>query len=79
MPKNPATCPGISEFIQPKPSYTKCPRCDAEVEIWSDENETQCPNCGLMVTKGKGQSCLDWCEQADKCRELIEARRKEKE
>lgn len=79
MPKNPASCPGISQFIQPTPSYIKCPRCNGDVEIWSDENEAQCPNCGFVASKDKVQSCLDWCEHADKCRKLIEAKKKEKE
>ncbi len=76
MPKNPATCPGISQFMQPTPSSIKCPRCGEDVEIWSDETEVQCPNCGLTVTRDKVQSCLDWCEHAEKCRELIEAKNK---
>jgi DNA-directed RNA polymerase subunit RPC12/RpoP len=65
--------------MQPTPSYIKCPRCNGDVEIWSDENEAQCLNCGFVVSKSKVQSCLDWCEYADKCRELIETKKKESE
>ncbi len=76
MPNNPASCPGISQFMQPTPSFVKCPRCNGDVEIWSDEKDTQCPNCGFVVSKARPQSCLDWCEYADKCRELIEEKKK---
>ena len=76
MSRNPATCPGISQFMRPTPSYVKCSRCGSDVEIWSDEEQTECPTCGTMVSRGKIQSCLDWCEYADKCRALIEAKKK---
>ena len=76
MSKNPATCPGLSQFMRPSPSFIKCGKCGGDVEIWSDEESTQCPTCGTMVSRGKIQSCLDWCEYADKCREMIEAKKK---
>jgi len=78
MSKNPELCPGISQFMRPRPSYIRCPMCGGDVEIWSDENEAQCPSCGLVVSKGKVQSCLDWCEFAEKCRDMIEAKKKER-
>lgn len=76
MSKNPASCPGISQFMRPTPSFLKCPKCGSDVEIWSDEEEAQCPTCGIIVSRGKVQSCLDWCKYADKCRGLIEAKKK---
>jgi len=75
--KNPASCPGLSQFMRPTPSFFKCPKCHGDVEIWSDEEEAPCPNCGTVVSKGKIQSCLDWCEFADKCRDLIEMNKKQ--
>jgi len=75
--KNTTSCPGISQFMQPLPSYLKCPKCHGDVEIWSDEEEAPCPKCGTVVSRGKLQTCLDWCEFADKCRDLIESKRKE--
>jgi DNA-directed RNA polymerase subunit RPC12/RpoP len=78
MAKNPATCPGISQFMNPKPSYLKCPTCHTDVEIWSDEEQTTCQNCGTTVSRGKLQSCLDYCEFADKCKDLIETKKKER-
>jgi len=64
------TCPGIKDFIRPKPEFINCPNCGSKVEIWTDETETECENCGAKVSRGT-QSCLDWCEYADKCREII--------
>jgi anaerobic ribonucleoside-triphosphate reductase len=62
--------------MRPTPSFLKCPKCGSDVEIWSDEEEVLCPTCGIMVSRGKVQSCLDWCEYADNCRDLIEAKKK---
>jgi len=76
MSKNPASCPGISQFMRPTPSNLKCPKCGSDVEIWSDEEEAHCTTCGTVVSRGRVQSCLDWCEYADKCRELIEAQKR---
>lgn len=78
MGKDPASCPGISQFMNPTPSYFKCPNCHGDVEIWSDEEEAACPNCGTMVSRGKLQSCLDYCEFADKCRDMIETKKSQR-
>jgi len=75
--KNPATCPGISQFMRPIPQYIKCPKCSSDVEIWSDEEKAQCSQCGTIFPR-KVQSCLDWCEYADKCKDIIEAKKKER-
>jgi len=74
--RTPATCPGLSQFIRPKPEYIRCPNCSGQVEIWSDEEETECEYCGATVTRGV-QSCLDWCEYADQCRGIIQERKKD--
>jgi ribosomal protein S27E len=79
MSKDPASCPGISQFMSPTPSYVKCPKCGGNVEIWSDENETQCPSCGTVVSRDKVQSCLEYCEFADKCKDMIEAKKRKRE
>jgi len=68
--KSPATCPGLSQFKRPKPEYIKCPNCGGQVEIWSDEEETECDNCGATAKRGV-QSCLDWCEYADQCKGIV--------
>ncbi len=74
--KNPATCPGLSQFMRPKPEYITCPHCGGQVEIWSDEEKTECDNCGATVARGM-QSCLDWCEFAAQCKDIIRAGKKD--
>ena len=68
------TCPGIQKFIRPIPEYIRCKTCNNNVEIWSDEEKARC-NCGSMVYR-KEVSCLDWCEYAEKCLDLIESRKR---
>lgn len=67
----PVTCPGVSKLVRPTPESITCPKCGRALEIWSDEEETRCDDCGVQVSREKGTSCLDHCEYADKCRELI--------
>jgi ribosomal protein S27E len=33
----------------PVPLEVSCPGCSTEIEIWSDETETTCGNCGSTV------------------------------
>jgi hypothetical protein len=68
-------CPGLEDLLRPKPEYIDCPRCGSEVEIWTDEKEAKCTNCGMVVARDRA-SCLDWCKYAEKCREII-AKKKE--
>lgn len=63
--------------MRPTPAYLKCPKCSADVEIWSDEEEAQCPSCGTTVSR-KVQSCLDYCEFADKCKGMIQMKKAER-
>ncbi len=60
-------CPGSSNIRTPVPSYKKCPSCGEEVEIWSHELKTQCPNCGTTVFKEDVPSCIEWCPYAEEC------------
>jgi hypothetical protein len=75
----PQTCPGISKFVRPVPEYFACPSCGGDVEIWSDEDIGVCMSCSKKVSRSeKVTSCLDWCPQADKCREIIVKSKTEK-
>jgi hypothetical protein len=48
------------------------------VEIWSDEDTAECDICGKIVSRPeKEASCLDWCEFADKCREIINRKKQQ--
>ncbi len=76
MEKNPKTCFGLKDMLQPKPSYIKCHVCGSELEIWSDEDKTTCTECGAEWKRpDKNASCLDYCEHADKCKGIIESKK----
>lgn len=77
MSKDPDTCPGISKFVRPLPEYFSCLHCGGRVEIWTDESTGVCENCEKESPKPMdNRSCLDWCEFADKCRDIIEAKKR---
>jgi len=60
-------CPGSQRFRQPQPETIKCPYCNYEIEIWTDEIQAICPNCKSKVTRQAGISCLEWCRYAREC------------
>ncbi len=73
-PTSPETCPGIKSLIRPTLSYTKCGSCGGDVEIWSDEDTGVCLKCGKIWPRpDSNASCLEYCDYADKCREIIKA------
>ena len=68
-------CPGAKRFIQPEIVIRSCPSCGEEVEFFDYEVEQKCPQCGKTVKKEVENSCLMWCEYAEKCLGDIEKRR----
>ena len=73
---NPQTCPGIRNFIRPTMKYVKCHECGGDVEIWSDEDSGFCLACNAEWIKPDNDvSCLEYCEYADACKEIIEAKK----
>ncbi len=60
-------CPGSRIIKDPTPEEIVCPFCLTVVEIWSDESEVDCINCGQALIKEITQSCLDWCPKAQEC------------
>ena len=59
-------CPG-QDMRNLKVSLHKCPKCGAEVEIFSDELRARCQKCKTLVYKEKVPSCIDWCPSAREC------------
>ena len=57
-------CPGADKFRQPQPTVTSCLFCGEEVEIWTDELQSRCPNCKSIVERQIEPNCLDWCRYA---------------
>ncbi len=62
-----SACPGARAFREVRPEYLKCPGCGHEVEIWSDELVARCLQCGRVVLRERGASCIDWCSHAAEC------------
>lgn len=60
-------CPGSQKFKRPQPETIKCPQCQQELEIWTDEIQITCPNCQSKVLREVGASCLEWCKYAKEC------------
>ncbi|MBQ9881573.1 MAG: hypothetical protein IJM42_03060 [Synergistes sp.] len=44
----------------------RCPRCGAEIEIFSVDAEAKCPDCGFTVYNDT-MSCVLWCRYAREC------------
>ena len=58
-------CPGVERSIRIE--LYKCPKCGAEVEIFSNEVKVKCYQCGEMVYSERLPSCIDWCASAREC------------
>ncbi len=35
--------------------------------MFSDEQKTECPKCGVEVFREEVPSCIDWCKSAKEC------------
>ena len=44
-----------------------CPQCGKEVEMFSDEMKTKCPQCKTIIEKENVPSCIQWCKEAKRC------------
>ncbi len=60
------SCPG-QDMRKLKAAYYRCPSCQAEVEIFSDEFRRRCPACGTVVEKESVPNCAAWCSAAKEC------------
>lgn len=61
-------CPGAKKIKYPEPRVLRCPFCGTEVEIWTDEIKTVCPDCKNEVFYPKKDlNCLEWCKYAKEC------------
>jgi len=61
------SCPGARSLKDIRPEYVRCPHCQTEVEIWTDEYRARCPTCHAWVYREQGLTCLDWCAEAERC------------
>jgi len=60
-------CPGSDFLKQPTLETKKCSHCGSDIEIWSDEPETKCPECGTLRQKKNVSGCIEWCQFAKYC------------
>ncbi len=59
-------CPGSANLRTPTLSIKKCPECDRDVELFSNDTKVTCDNCGFVVYNDIA-SCVQWCEHAREC------------
>jgi len=59
-------CPGAANIRSPTIILKKCPNCGEEVELFSDEMQVTCDNCGFAVYNDR-ESCVQWCKYAREC------------
>lgn len=60
-------CPGSAIIKSPVPEELVCYVCHFTNEIWSDEPEMYCKNCGSLITRDMPPSCILWCPSARQC------------
>ena len=60
------SCPG-RDFRKLRVELHLCPKCKAEVEIFSDETRIRCRKCGEYVYRERMPSCIEWCASARQC------------
>ena len=48
-------CPGESTKAPPSLEEINCPKCQAELEIFTDETEITCDSCGAKIDRPVNQ------------------------
>lgn len=60
-------CPGSAGFKgTPTLKIKSCPECGADVELFSNSMQTNCPKCGFCIYNDT-ISCILWCKYARDC------------
>ena len=59
-------CPGAANLRTPTLDIKNCPKCGAEVELFSTDKKASCGQCGFTLYTEIG-SCIQWCQYAKKC------------
>lgn len=55
-------CPGLEQTLAVVPEELPCPKCDSNIEIWSDENFGKCNKCGEIIRQNPLQDLLtEYC------------------
>jgi hypothetical protein len=61
-----SNCPGAGNIRIPELLIKLCPSCGGEIEIFSNELQSQCESCGFIAYKDLS-SCVRWCKYAEEC------------
>ncbi len=59
-------CPGSVSIRTPTLTIKNCPQCGDEVEIFSNDVQVTCSNCGFTIYNDT-LSCIEWCKYAKEC------------
>ena len=59
-------CPGAANLKTPTLSIKICPACGEEVEVFSNDSQGACGNCGFIIYNDT-LSCIQWCKYAKEC------------
>lgn len=60
-------CPGSAGISgAPTLKEKKCPECGSVVEVFSNDIQVPCENCGFVVYNDV-ISCIKWCKAAKEC------------
>ncbi len=59
-------CPGAVNIRMPRLEVKNCPKCNEEIEIFSNEASAKCSKCGFVIYNDL-LSCVQWCDYAKEC------------
>jgi len=59
-------CPGSANLKTPTLTIKICPQCGDEVEVFSNDTQVVCSNCGFVIYNDT-LSCIQWCKYAREC------------
>jgi len=59
-------CPGAVNIRMPRLEVKNCPKCNEEIEIFTNEASAKCSNCGTVIYNDL-LSCVQWCDYANEC------------
>jgi ribosomal protein S27E len=59
-------CPGSANVRTPTLKIKECPECGKEIEIFSNDKNVVCANCGFILYNDI-TSCAKWCRYAKEC------------
>ena len=59
-------CPGAVNIRMPRLEVKNCPKCNEEIEIFTNEASAKCSNCRTVIYNDL-LSCVQWCDYANEC------------